>query len=248
MGGLASTVTLPGLTHLSLGFGWRELVLGIAAYFLLVALPLRASLPVVETDCPRPTPAKTPPPPRQSALLLSCCVQSLTASALVVTLVVTLADQGHDRVSAAWWAGIFGPAQIFSRLLCRWLLSRLSPAPAITGLLILQGFSALALGFGGAVGSVFGCVGLGLAHASMVLVRTEYLVRTTADHQWGRALGELARAVQLARAAGPWLIVTLIDLGSRELAHVCLGAACICAAGMVGCRLRRPFATTSPNC
>jgi hypothetical protein len=220
-GGLASTVFLPLTAMLVRSLDWRGAV-GVLALLVAVAtlvvsrtaytMAARSPIPSQNDDSDRGDAASRTPPAGFGSIVFVFASATLSHAALTTTLVPALAARGISATTAAFLGSLMGLMQVFGRtLLMHGSLSG-SPAKLTAVSLGLQavGMALLAIGPSSLV------VGLGIAIFAIgsgltTLVRP-YLVQTMfAIGRSGYLNGVLARAQQLARAAGP---IAAVGIGS----------------------------------
>ena len=220
-GGLASTAFLPTTAMLVRSLEWRGAVGVLAALVALTTVPVSRAARAMARHSPGvgvvattdPVPARsTERPAGFGSIVLVFASATFAHAALTTTLVSALAVRGIPATTAALLGSLMGLMQVFGRtLLMHGSLSG-SPARLTVISLALQaaGMALLAAApstpFVGVAIAVF-ATGSGLT----TLVRP-YLVQTTfAIERSGYLNGLLARAQQLARAAGP---IAAVAIGS----------------------------------
>jgi MFS family permease len=230
-GGLASTVFLPLTALLIQARGWRFAAGALAGAMLLSAqssarLPLRAAPPG------DPAPARAggagDAAARTRQFRTTLQVFSLTAlasAAFTTTMVPAFIERGLPPTLSASLGGLLGLMQLPGRafLMSGWL--EMSPARLLMGSLALQaaGFAVLSVvrspAAVGAGVSLF-AIGAGL----MTVLRPQLVQTGFGIDRAGFLNGRLARAGQLARAAGPVLAVALAGVAGHGAVFLALSA------------------------
>lgn len=211
LGGLASSVFLPGTAALVHSWGWRVAVLALAAITaIMTAIVGRTALRGAEwsltamRDVVAGTSADVPEPlPGLWQLALVFAVSALVNAAVASNLVAALIDGGFAPTPAATIAGLFGWMQLPGRLLMT--SPRFMPRPA--GLVVfsfaLQIAGLLALVMHTHVSLIAGVLLFAAGAGLTTLSRPYWVLQRYGAERAGTANGITARAQQLARAAGP---------------------------------------------
>ena len=131
-GGFSSTVCWPLSAFLIGSFGWRNACFVYAAMHLFVALPLqlavlreRPASPLADDPAHAPVQQAAVPAPiaRQPLVfVLLALILSIAAgigSIVVVHLMIFLQARGVEFATAVWLGTLFGPAQVFARVIER---------------------------------------------------------------------------------------------------------------------------------
>ncbi|MEY4094597.1 MAG: hypothetical protein RLZZ53_1796 [Acidobacteriota bacterium] len=212
MGGLASSAFLPGTAALTDRFGWRGAVIAIglliAATTLVVwriafgdlewsAQTIRAAI-LSEADD-----GGTSPLPDLGRFAAIFAVSAIVNSAVASNMVAALIDGGFTATVSASIAGLFGIMQLPGRMLMT--TPSFTPSPItlivisfafqIAGLVALAAHSTFSL----VAGVILFAVGAGLT----TLARPYWVLHSYGPDRAGHANGVIARAQQIARAAGP---------------------------------------------
>jgi predicted MFS family arabinose efflux permease len=241
-GGLASTCFVPFTTALEQRVGWAGASLGLALTAGVAAagvgrwaLPLLAERPLTptlsgstETDAGVANEARTWLP--GAPLVVVYGFTSLTATALVTSLVPALVERGHTASGAAWIAGLIGVMQLPGRTLI--FSGRLSAHPAwlLTTSLALQGIGlgVIAAAVSPAVVSL-GVTAFALGAGVNTLLRPQLVLGMYGAQRAGYINGILARTQNLARAGGPVVAATLHTAGGYGLVF---GASALALGGL----------------
>ena len=224
--GFASTIFWPLTGWLASFLDWRDVYLVFAALNLLLCLPLHLSIRSIRPggngrtpsgDAPGRAeplePALVPPaerPRRLRFLLLAMAVEGFVLGSILVHMIPLTRHLGLGA-DAAWLVSLFGPAQVASRLvnmvfgssLRQATLAAIAAALPVAGLVLLLMTGTLAGAAGFAI--LFG-MGSGLISIIAGTVPLELFGR----EGYGRAVGLLSAARQLATAVAPALLALMI--------------------------------------
>jgi len=212
MGGLASSVFLPGTAALNDWFGWRGATIAIALLIASTTVVVgRMAFSDLEwsaqtirdailADSEDGAAASFPHLNRFAAVF---AVSAIVNSAVASNMVAALIDGGFTPTLAASIAGLFGVMQLPGRMLMT--SPTFTPGPVrlivasfafqVAGLIALMWHSTPAL----VSGVMLFAVGAGLT----TLARPYWVLHAYGPDRAGRANGVIARAQQIARAAGP---------------------------------------------
>jgi MFS family permease len=220
MGGLASTVFLPGASAIVDRFGWR---IGAATLGVIVGVTTiivsriafrdwqwsATTIREAITDHSSTRAATAPGPLGRFAFIFA--ISSIVNSAVASNMVAAMIDRGFEPTMAATVAGSFGIMQLPGRML---MTNRaFSPGPValivfsfglqIAGLiaLMLHGVSATAGGI------MLFAAGAGLT----TLARPYWVLHRYGPERAGQVNGSIARAQQVARAGGPVAAAALAE-------------------------------------
>ncbi len=214
MAGFASTVGWPLGTALVHLLGWRG-ALGADAL-----IQLGINLPLILLSVPRAGPAPPPPPrPRDAGargggwavvvlLGLFLSVRAGLTAVVSVQALVLMRGIGLPAAGAVAVASLFGPFQVFGRVV-EWSLARwLSPfaTALLGGLLLPLGVAAL---LGGAPAAVF-AIGYGMSNGILTITRGALPLHLFGAHGYATRMGRLALPQLLAQAAAPTLLTPLV--------------------------------------
>jgi hypothetical protein len=215
LAGFASTVGWPTGVALIHQFGWRATVVAYAGVHLAVNLPLLLTL------IPRAAPA--PPAPAITAttkadtsgglfalLLLGTffCVRAAISAVVSVHALTLLHGVGLDAVAAVSVAALFGPSQVFGRIL-EWAFGRwIDPLTGswMGAALLPLGVAALLLG-GPAVGFA---VAYGMSNGILTISRGTLPMFLFGARGYATRLGRLALPQLLAQAVAPTAAAPLV--------------------------------------
>jgi len=213
MGGLASSIFLPGTAALVTWWGWRGAVMAIAGLMALATIvvgriafsdhewsasTIRDSLRGnhVEGDASVEL-------HELNRLVVVFAVSALVNSAIATNLVAALIEGGFAPTLAATVAGLFGWMQLPGRLLMT--SPRFTPSPI--GLVVfsfaLQVAGLMALMFHSHAALVGGVLVFAAGAGLTTLARPYWVLQKYGAQHAGFANGVISRAQQLARAAGP---------------------------------------------
>jgi hypothetical protein len=219
-GGLAGTVFLPMTALAESRVGWRgtavllAVAMAAAAVVAHWAVPraIRESHASVTVALPDPGAVMARPERGFGVVIAAFGSASLAHAALTTTLIPALAERRISATTAALLGSTIGLMQLPGRALM--LHGRLSASPSAL-LLTSLGLQGTGLAIYAWASSI-GAVGLGVAlfaiGAGLATLVRPYLVLTLYDvNRSGYLNGVLARAQQLARAAGP---IAAVALGS----------------------------------
>jgi hypothetical protein len=238
MGGLASTVFLPGTTFLVERLDWRgaaiALAIIIAASTLMVGrLSFRdqtfsgAALRDALFGANTRSLSRGPSPHRFVAVF---ALSSIVNSALASNIVAALIERRLTPSRAAFIGGMFGVMQLPGRVLMTrksftpgpFRLLFVSFALQIAGLLALTADAVQAAMWLGV--TVFAC-GAGLS----TLARPYLVLHVYGAERAGEINGAIARGQQLARAAGPVLAAALATVTGYSLVFAAMAALLVAA-------------------
>jgi MFS family permease len=232
-GGVASTVFLP-LTGVLVGTsGWRAAVVVLAVLLALttwvvdrtafhhappaVAGPVRAAARDVVAGNRRS-------PSGFSFLVLAFGFASLSSAAVIANLVPSLDERGVSPAAAAAIGGMFGLMQLPGRALMTHGALMAAPGHLLAASLGLQALGLIGWTAGSSMFSaVAGVAIFGVGSGMTTLVRPYFVQTIVADGQAGYWNGRLAQAQQLARAAGPVLLASIVTAVSYRAAYIALG-------------------------
>jgi MFS family permease len=216
MGGLASTVFVPGTAAMVDALGWRAAVIVLALAMALTTLVTSAvaftghqAIRPSGHQAIRPSGQQAMGPSRQrgqylSRLVAVFAISSVVNSAVSANLVAALIDRGLTASLAAAIGGLFGVMQLPGRL----LMTRPAFTPGAFAMLLASfamqmiGLAALIIPASHAgiwIGVATFAGGAGLT----TLARPYLVLHLCGPEHAGHANGVIARGQQLARAAGP---------------------------------------------
>jgi MFS family permease len=227
-GGLASTVFLPLSDRLVAWTGWRGAVVILAALLLastaVTALGVRR---VAAAAGPAADPSAVPaalPAAAIRSLALVFGLSSLASASVIANLVPALGERGVTPTTAALLGGLFGVMQLPGRALLVNARVSLSADALVAVSLVLQAIGLLAVAALPTTAAVAVGVMAFAAGSGLTTLARPYLVQGRfATAHAGIVNGRLARAQQLARAAGPIAASTAATLTSHVTVLVFLG-------------------------
>lgn len=249
-GGLASTVFLPLAAVLVAAAGWRGAALTLAAVLAASTwathvlafreLPRAGGREVARDGTPRegfvPRPDAVPDPLQFAFAAAAFALVSFAAAAFTANLVPALGERGLSPATAGVLGGGIGLMQLPGRA----LLLRGSPAGgsprllAVSLLLQSAGFAGIALASSApplAAGTMVFALGAGLT----TLLRPQIIQEVFGAASAGALNGRIARAQQLARAAGPIAVAWIA--GKTGFGGVFFVVACAFALAAIASRI-----------
>jgi MFS family permease len=216
LAGFASTIGWPTGVALIHQFGWRATAVIYAGVHLAVNLPLLLTLiPRATPAAPAPaittTTTKTDTSGGLFALLLLgtfFCVRAAVSAVVSVHALTLLHGVGLDAVAAVSVAALFGPSQVFGRIL-EWAFGRwIDPLTGswMGAALLPLGVAALLLG-GPAVGFA---IAYGMSNGILTISRGTLPMFLFGPHGYATRLGRLALPQLLAQAVAPTAAAPLV--------------------------------------
>jgi predicted MFS family arabinose efflux permease len=216
MAGFASTVGWPltafGLDHI----GWRDTCFAWAAAHLLIGLPLNFfMLPKVAGARTAADNAVKPQIPIDRTMILLAFTFAAgwtVTGAMAAHMPRILEAGGATAVQAVAAGALFGPAQVFARLLEATFLKRYHPLIS-TRLACLAhpiGAAILALAGGGAAGAF--AIFFGMGNGILTIARGTLPLAIFGPKDYGYRLGLIGAPARMAQAAAPLAFGLLIDL------------------------------------
>ncbi len=212
MGGLASSVFLPGTAALTDRLGWRGAVIAIGMLIGLTTLVVRriafsdlewSTQTIRDAILSEADDGSTETLPHLHRFAAVFAVSAIVNSAVASNMVAALIDGGFAPTLAASVAGLFGVMQLPGRMLMT--TPSFTPSPVrlilvsfafqVVGLVALMVHSTAAL----VAGVILFAIGAGLT----TLARPYWVLHSYGPDRAGHANGVIARAQQIARAAGP---------------------------------------------
>ena len=204
MGGLASTVFIPGTAAIVDQLGWRAAVIILS--FVIAASTLVTTSVAFRSVRSHGSADRLQgeSDPRPLARLVAVfAISSVVNSAVSANLVAALIDRQMPPTQAAMVAGLFGVMQLPGRV----LMTNRNFAPDAVVLLLIS-FAAQVIGLLALVSSSTAALWIGVltfaGGAGLTTLARPYLVlHLYGAERGGYANGVIARGQQLARAAGP---------------------------------------------
>lgn len=220
-GGFASTISWPVSQWLLVATGWRHALLAYAALQLLVCLPLHWRFVPNVRPIPRPKvvasegKAASAPAKPYGLLAFAFAAASFVLSVLSVHIINLYKLSGLSAADAVLVASLFGPMQVLGRVLemgfarklsvvAVGLLAHVLMVASLLGLLLVSGFSTLAV----VVAGIYG-FGNGL----MTIVRGVVPAELYGRDGYGLLLGRLSRPAFVARAMAPFALPFVLSMG-----------------------------------
>jgi predicted MFS family arabinose efflux permease len=224
-GGVASTVALPTTAWLIARVGWRPSVLVLAAMLALSTWATRLfTLRGLADITGRATASETAdssPRPHFGLMTLVFALGSLGSAALMSNLVPALGERHLSPALAASLGGLLGVMQVPGRALMMHGALSASPRRLVVLCLLLQGGGLLAVATAPSAALIGASIALFAIGSGLTTLVRPHLVQTSYGiAQAGTVNGELARAQQVARAAGPVLAASLAARSSYSLVFI----------------------------
>jgi MFS family permease len=216
MAGFASTVGWPltalGLDHI----GWRDTCFAWAAAHILIGLPLNFFM-LPKVAAAKATAAKAVKPhipiDRTMILLAFTFAAGWTVTGAMAAHMPRILEAGGATAVQAVAAGaLFGPAQVFARILEATLLKRYHPLVS-TRLACLThpiGAAILAVAGGAAAGAF--AIFFGMGNGILTIARGTLPLAIFGPKDYGYRLGLIGAPARMAQAAAPLAFGLLIDL------------------------------------
>lgn len=233
MGGLASSVFLPGTAALVVWVGWRGAAIALGALVGVSTLVVARIAFRPQASGIRPQEIAIGESPRLvdlNRLVLVFGISSVVNSAIASNLVAALIDGGFAAPLAATVAGLFGIMQLPGRLLMT--SPRFAPNPI--GLVIfsfaLQVIGLLALMLDHPFALVAGVIVFAAGAGLTTLARPYWVLQRYGAEPSGYANGVIARAQQIARAFGPVSAAALAERSNYGMVFAALNALLVIAA------------------
>jgi MFS family permease len=235
LGGFASTIGWPAGVALVHHFDWRVTAMIYAAVQLGVNLPLILALIPRATPAPAPVHVATAPAKAGSnsgvfvLILLGTffCVRAAISAIVSVHALTLLHGVGLDAVAAVGVAALFGPSQVFGRIL-EWTFGRwIDPLTGswMGATLLPLGVVALLLG-GPAVGFA---VAYGMSNGILTISRGTLPMFLFGPRGYATRLGRLALPQLLAQAVAPTAVAPLVLILPARMIFAGLGIAALAA-------------------
>lgn len=213
MGGLASTVFIPGTAMLVARAGWRAAVVALAATLAITTLivtrlafhPLKVSTSDLR-DAFAGEMGRTATPPATPMLgryVAVFSISSIVNSAIAANIVAALIDRQISPARASIIAGMFGVMQLPGRLLMTNPAFTPAPAALLVTSFAVQIGGLLTLMLHGQPASWIGVMLFASGAGLTTLARPYLVLHVYGSARAGLINGVIARGQQLARAAGP---------------------------------------------
>jgi MFS family permease len=213
IGGLASTAFLPGTSALVARLGWRGAVITLAIAIAVTSVivghlafrDLDWSARTIRDAIIGTTGNHGTDAPLEgiSRLVIVFALSIIVNSAVSSNLVAALIDRGLAPTFAATVAGALGIMQLPGRVLLSSARTAPHPIPLLLGSFGLQIVGLLALVAHGMVALWVGVIAFAAGAGLTTLARPYLVLHQYGADRAGYANGVIARAQQVARAAGP---------------------------------------------
>ena len=225
-GGVASTVALPSTAWLVAHAGWRTSVAVLAAAIAVATYAMRVfTLRGAADHATLAAPSDRSDPPgghRHFGLMTFVfALGSLGSAALMSNIVPALGERDVPPALAASLGGLLGVMQLPGRALMMHGVLSASPRHLVILCLLLQGCGLVAVATASSSALIAASIALFAVGSGLItLVRPHLVHASYGMAQAGLLNGELARAQQLARAAGPVLAASLAARSSYSLVFI----------------------------
>ncbi|WP_298259985.1 MFS transporter [Bradyrhizobium sp.] len=244
MAGFASTVGWPltalGLDHI----GWRDTCFAWALAHMLIGLPLNFfMLPKVAGGKAAAANAVKPHVPIDRTMILLAFTFAAgwtVTGAMAAHMPRILEAGGATAVQAVAAGALFGPAQVFARILEATLLKRYHPLVS-TRLACLThpiGAAILAVAGGPAAGAF--AIFFGMGNGVLTIARGTLPLAIFGPKDYGYRLGLIGAPARMAQAAAPLAFGLLIDLIGIKVLIV---SSALCLSALAALLLLRPNST-----
>ena len=216
MAGFASTVGWPltalGLDHI----GWRDTCFAWAAAHMLIGLPLNFFLlPKVAGAKAAAVNAVKPHVPidRTMILLAFTFAAGWSVTGLMAAHMPRILEAGGATTVQAVAAGaLFGPAQVFARILEATFLKRYHPLVSARLACLTHPIGAVTLAiFGGGAAGAFAIL-YGMGNGVLTIARGTLPLAIFGPKDYGYRLGLIGAPARMAQAAAPLAFGLLIDM------------------------------------
>ena len=213
MGGLASTVFLPGASAIVDQFGWRAGAITLGALVAVTTVivgrlafrDLEWSASTIREAILDRSDARSgsAPFPDLNRFAFVFAISSIVNSAVASNMIAALIDRGFAATTAATVAGSFGIMQLPGRLLMTNRAFSPRPIALIVFSFALQAVGLAALMLQGGVAVTAGVMIFAAGAGLTTLARSYWVLHRFGAERAGQANGIIARAQQIARAGGP---------------------------------------------
>lgn len=254
MGGLASTVFLPGASAITDRFGWR--VAAVAMGVLVGATTLMvgriafrdlewssSTIREAITDHSTATSHATLAGLNHFAFIFA--ISSIVNSAVASNMVAALIDRGFAPTLAATVAASFGIMQLPGRM----LMTNRSFSPGPVALIVfsfaLQVVGLIALMFHNATAVTLGIMTFAAGAGLTTLARPYWVLHRYGPERAGSANGVIARYQQIARAGGPVAAAALAEARGYSSVFATLAIALVLATYLTRVGRAEPPVVTS---
>ncbi len=232
MGGLASTVFLPGTSAITDRFGWRiaAIVLGALVGISTIIVGRIAfrdrewsAATIREAILDRSaTRAHGTPLLDLNRFAFIFAISSIVNSAIASNMIAALIDRGFAATTAAMIGGSFGIMQLPGRLLMTNRAFSPGPIALIIFSFALQIAGLIALLMHGGVAATSGVMIFAGGAGLTTLARPYWVLHRFGPERAGEANGVIARYQQVARAGGPVAAAALAESTSYSVVFMAL--------------------------
>lgn len=258
--GFASTIFWPISAALAQYLSWREIYVAFAALNLFVCMPLhywimrigrssRNGQPVIHTR--EIVPGAIPAHARRRGMILVSVAFALlgfTLAAILAHMVPMLGSLGLGA-AAVVVGSLFGPAQVFSRLINMVFGKSLSPPvlAVLAAVFIVLGVLILLVAGKWLAGAVVFAICLGLGSGINSIAQGSLPLYLFGSDGYGAITGKMASARLAVGAGAPFVFAAAMEnigLDTALLANACLGAFSIAAFVAVAASTRKAATAT----
>lgn len=232
-GGLASSVFLPGTSALIDLFGWRGAVVTLAALIAITTVIVGqiafrdlawSTQTIRDAILSESGPGANGALPDLTRFVAVFAVSAIVNSAVASNLVAALIDGGFGATRAASIAGLFGITQLPGRLLMTTPAFTPGPVRLIVVSFAFQVAGLIALMFHTTPALIAGVLLFAAGAGLTTLARPYWVLHAYGPERAGHANGAIARAQQLARAAGPVAAAAAAGVGGYPIVFGALAA------------------------
>ncbi len=215
MAGFASTVGWPltafGLDHI----GWRDTCFAWAAAHMLVGLPLNYfMLPKIAGARTAAAKAVKPHVPIDRTMILLAFTFAAgwtVTGAMAAHMPRILEAGGATAVQAVAAGALFGPAQVFARILEATLLKRYHPLLSTRLACLTHPIGAVILSIAGGTAAGPFAIFFGMGNGILTIARGTLPLAIFGPRDYGYRLGLIGAPARMAQAAAPLAFGLLID-------------------------------------
>lgn len=215
MAGFASTVGWPltafGLDHI----GWRDTCFAWAAAHMLIGLPLNyLMLPKIAGARAAAAKAVKPHVPIDRTMILLAFTFAAgwtVTGAMAAHMPRILEAGGATAVQAVAAGALFGPAQVFARILEATLLKRYHPLLSTRLACLTHPIGAVILSIAGGTAAGPFAIFFGMGNGILTIARGTLPLAIFGPRDYGYRLGLIGAPARMAQAAAPLAFGLLID-------------------------------------
>lgn len=238
VGGFASTVFLPLGGWMEVEYGWRGMLVAMAAIMAVTTIPLSAIFirdrpehggywvdnQRPDPDAPKPVRGGQDRPAREAGfgilrnyafrwLTFSFFLETFSTIAAGVFLIPYLTWRGESTEFAAAATGLIGAAQVLSRIVATMIGTRISALTLTTVIFALQGAAiVLLMGWQSHAGVIAAVAILGMGRGAVTLMRAQLVVDLFGREGFGGISGTMSFFLTGARALAPIAVGALFTL------------------------------------